>query len=736
MLSVTSLHQSFILNKCTTISSAFNKLRFNDAHYLLNLGLHPKYLPKSWYEQMVELMPEKLYLFKPHHVKYIDLISVISNLNNLELYQKHINYYKDKLIKTCDYNLLIKCINYMILTDDYIRYLYSKFSEDDAIELLSLINSHSIQNISYMFTDSLAEKILLRDCNMYTSLYEHQTFSSDFLKDMLYKYGITPINIGILNDLTDNVAVDILSSVKKPIEAVCILDMLSDDCLNSNYLQQFVLENIVQGKNIEHYRAYVSDYLPHYVNDMGVYANLFFDNIISVEEFTLTRKDLEVICKHIDCYMNDIVYLVKYMIKLSYIDLLANIVDKIPRHLLTEELCIHIVCDSPKHVCVKHLLHTSLVMRMCSQMGYVDMIDFLATISLDTLIDNKIDIITEYSFTTNWYNTNNDLLILLLTKYGFCPYIMNKILFHYPLSKIMSKNLLQLMVENENSKLFFPKMMSTLPYLLCTTHKLKQKKIDDYKTKLETKPLQECYECVTFNSNKSTELKILLKIHKTELYTCILNDLCNVKGYGSSCIQFKRPKLIITDESRVCMQLLDICTLASKGLFFNPSMYLSSWVPVLDLLKGIKVTAPDRININKIDALSPLNFVDYNQLGCVITRDCSLKESISNYHAAINVLMNVMFIYLVVGCKKYVDQEKTKVYIELLLSAFFRGLKIKYVLNDSISDVCCELDNLRIISCDSDFISIKNIPLVSTLSLCEKVCIAVILDNNQSFKSS
>lgn len=88
-------------------------------------------------------------------------------------------------------------------------------------------------------------------------------------------------------------------------------------------------------------------------------------------------------------YTTYIDHIVNIILQNNYIDILASIIDYV-QDVLTEELCIRIVCESTNPVPVTSLpIHSTLVMVMCIQMKYVDIVEFLDEIDIDTLIEKE-----------------------------------------------------------------------------------------------------------------------------------------------------------------------------------------------------------------------------------------------------------------------------------------------------------------------------------------------------------
>nr|CAB5514023.1 CPXV068 protein [Cowpox virus] len=736
MISVTDIRRAFLDNECHTITKAFGYLHEDKAIALIKVGFHPTYLPKVLYNNVVEFVPEKLYLFKPRTVAPLDLISTITKLKNVDKFATHINYHKNSILITGDKSLIVKCMPYMIISDDDIRFIREQFVGTNSIEyILSFINKESVYRMSYQFSENEIVTIINRDHFMYEPIYEHQVLDSDFLKTMLDRYGIVPINYGIIDELCPEAIIEILMAVVRPRDAIRFLDIVNNNQLTENSVKNYIINDIRRGK-IDYYIPYAEDFLEDRTEDLGIYANIFFEDAIDITKLEITKTELEHISKYMNYYTTYIDHIVNIILQNNYIDILASIIDYV-QDVLTEELCIRIVCESTNPVPVTSLpIHSTLVMVMCIQMKYDDIVEFLDEIDIDTLIEKGADPITEYTFTTRWYNKHNDLITLYIKKYGFCPMMMKRLMFEYPLTKEASDHLLKTMDENRGAIMFFPRTICTLPYLLCCNYKLIQKPIP-FKEENRNIVYKKNNRVLCFDSLENSAFKSLIKIDSIPgLKTYNMKDITYEKSNNIICVRFIPQESIHNEERRIKLQLFDIARLASYGLYYIPSRYLSSWTPVVNMIEGREYTNPQKIECLVILDLFSEEFIEYQNLGNAVSNKYELEYTISNYQAAINCLMSTLLIYLVLGSIRSIS--RTEDFVLSILTIFYKGLKINELLSEPVSGVCIELDKIkdRVSSGDSSFIFLKKNELSKTLSLCEKVCVETILDNNQSFKSS
>ncbi|QQG31521.1 hypothetical protein [Swinepox virus] len=732
MISVTSLIDAFNTsdNEDVSLCDLFRTLRINDAMRMIVSGIHPNTLPKKWYSEVVETLPHKLCLFKPKYTLFVDLLSVIHNQKNIEKYKEHINFHKVDILQNCTKDVIIKCISHMKISDDDIRYLRNRFYDKDVDEILVGINEDSIKTINYIFSNQLTENIFTRNYNLHDCLYKHQTYSSEFLIDMLYKYGIIPNNDGIIDELTIDTILDILQSNGSVTDTISFLDMLSPNQLDDDRLKNYIISKIHSGQ-IEQYRGYANEYLSNRIVDLGVYANIFFDcvDFSLVDYDDITKHQLVVICKYIDRYELYINYIINYLIKHDYIDLLSKIIKKIPKEIFTEELCIRIICDSDTKVEIKDLpIHSSLVMAMCIEMGYEDIVDLLDEIDIDILIEKKVDLITDYTFTTDWYNKKHELIKLFIEKYGFCNYKMNKLLFEYPLSYDSIKYLFDLMIKHTGSDLFYPTIVSSLFYLTCTERKIKIKKIPNKDLKIPCKKIPV--------NNNSIITSNLIHVRSTILYSNVpgidisfLKNTCYIKDINNIYIHINPDdNILLMTEDGIIDQLYSIAKLMKYGLIYVPYKYFPSWIPVIDIMKGYSYASPSKIEHGVIYKIYPTDFVEYKSVGNYVSNIYALSEYISNYHAVINTIIQTLLLYIVVGSKY--STKNTDEYIATVINTLFTGMKINEILTEDITEVCKEINNIKSYICDSGFVFIKKNYLKNTLDLCEKVCVSIILDNN------
>lgn len=93
------LKEAFILYNCDNLTESYKKVNIDDAMKMLINGINPNNLPQKWYFRIRKEFPSKIYLFKPKTVPFVDLIALVYNQKNIELYREHINFHKKILLK-------------------------------------------------------------------------------------------------------------------------------------------------------------------------------------------------------------------------------------------------------------------------------------------------------------------------------------------------------------------------------------------------------------------------------------------------------------------------------------------------------------------------------------------------------------------------------------------------------------------------------------------------------------
>ncbi|AFU80633.1 m28L [Myxoma virus] len=728
MIPVSALKATYCSNTHESLAAAYKSLNVHDGLRLLAKNIHPPSLPKEWYPEVVETLPHKLYLFEPNHVSFVDLVTNIVRHTNVELYADHIHFYKNSILQTCTKDVVTKCVRFMTLYDDDIRYLRNRFYNVDT--MLVDVNADSIRRLSYVFSDELTERILVQDYTMYDYMYEHQFFTYDFLTDMLYRYGIVPNNDGILEHVSIEGVLEILQSIRVDKDIFCFLDRLPKELLHHADLKAYVLQKIQLGV-VQPYVPYAKEYLTQ--EDVGVYANIVFENaVVDLTLYALTKTELKTICSYIHKYEYFTSYIVDLLMKDGYIDLLASILDYVPAELLTEEICIRLVCESPTKVRIKQLpVHSSLIMAVCIQMGYDDLVDLLDEIDVATLLDKQANVLTAYSLTTNWYNDRRELLDEYITSYGFCSYKMNKLMFEYPLTPESIHYVFVKMDTNKKATLFYPTIVSSLFYLACSTYKLKTKKITGNKMVIPCKKLVK-NDTESFCVDDEDSIRSVILYSNVPNVRIPLDDIGYETTRTGIRIQFNKYKEpYLTSGDDIITQLGTIGRLALYGLIYVPHTYFPSWIPVTDLVRGTPYTAPSKIEHGVVYKTYPTDFVEYKSLGRYVSNVYALSEPVSNFHAVINSFIQTLLLYIVIGSKYSI--KNTDEFIQALVNSFFTGMKINEILTENITLVCSEVNRVKSYVQDEGFVIIKKNYLKETISLCEHICAAIIIDNCSHF---
>ncbi|APG58242.1 protein E2 [BeAn 58058 virus] len=399
--------------------------------------------------------------------------------------------------------------------------------------------------------------------------------------------------------------------------------MLTDEQLSNEELKNYIIKKINLGE-IENYKSYASKYLYNKQENLGIYKNIFFDEVFDITQYDITKEQLVIICKYLDRYELYINYLINYLIKENHFDILASIIDKIPVEILTEELCIRLICESNTKIMIKDIpIHSSLIMVMCIQMGYDDLVDLLDSIELNALIEKNADIITDYVLTTNWYNIEHELLYLFVKKYGFCTEKINKLLFEYPLTLESIRYLLNIIDNYSQSDMIYS-VNKTLFYLTCTVSNLKIEKIQriskitfsdkEYNNYINISDKTKVRSIILYNNIPGVDKTFFNNIvyKNTNFGICIYKDAINNK--------------VLTSEKSICTEIYNIATLIRYGLIYFPYLYFPSWVPIIDIINGYKYTTPCKIEYGVIYKTTPIDFVEYKSIGKYISNIYYLKK--------------------------------------------------------------------------------------------------------------
>ncbi|CCD83207.1 conserved hypothetical pox protein [Squirrelpox virus] len=715
---------------------AFRSVPTHDAVTMVRRGFHPRVLPRTLYKRMVDLSPSYLYLFRPQHVPFRDLICALSLHTNVEFFESHVEFHKPQLLRDASSRVVARCVPYMTLVDDDVRVLLDRFGEEEGMEILTTINARSVAGISYVFSDEVAEAMIVNDIGIAQALYDHQTFSREFLIQMLFTRGVVPANEGMAGEKDPSLICKILSVSRSLGDTIRMMDILDAEALGSDHVKDFVME-LILGGNVDAYVAYAQEYLHDRAEDMGVYANIFFDDRCrDVSEFELSRAQLEVVCAHINRYSACVGEVAATLIEGGHLDLLASILELVPRDLLSEDLCERLVVAVGSRVRVKHLpVHTERVLAVCVEAGCEDTVDFLDALGLDTLVAMGADPLTDYVLSTTWLNDDPDLLKLFVRRFGFCGSRMRKLVFEYPLDGQQLMNVLELMVEGEER--LDPRVLNTLPFLLCSRDGLALDKPAPRVCLPVCREQLAGYHSEFYGSKHSRELRVAVRAFSVEgLRACLARDLCHVPSANGFCVQYRRPTPWKCESERICMQMFDVARLATNGLFHLPTRYLPEWTPAVAAAKGGRVLGPARFEHCSVLRLSPAELVDYSEIGAVTIKEYALSGHISNYHAGINALMGTLMAYLVLGaCRHVLDPGHVPRFVEELLLSFRQGLKLKMENSEPPLEACAEVLSLRSIAPPAGAIHVPQGRLDATAALCSRLCAEFVLCNNTGHKS-
>ncbi|QGN68033.1 IEV morphogenesis protein [Equine molluscum contagiosum-like virus] len=725
----------------TRLRRAFGRLPWSVAKELLAAGLHPRSVPAHWYCELAETAPEKLYLARPKDVDLQDLLVALERHSNAELYAAHIEYHKHSLLRTGDAFLLARCVPHMTLFDDDVRYLFECLPVDDAVDVLAHVNARSMYTMSYNFSEEVAEEMLQRP-EIAEALYDHQCFHASFLRRMFFDHNVVPANAGIAEEADAQFAAEVLAGLQDARAAARFLAALDRRTLRSTAVRNAALTDIMNGHKLAHYLHYADPFLRDKVEAMHVYACIYFpETRVDLARHTLTRERLQNICAFIESYADQVELVARALLRAQHFDLLARIFERAPAALLTESVTLATIRAAAAPLRVRALrVRSQCVLLQCHARGYQDLVDFLDVFSVAQCVGYGVELLTDYCFRTDWFNRDEALLRLFVQRFGFCGAQMRRLLFEYPLTAEAAARVLDLMAEHPGMSLFEPQLMASLRYLLCTTGTLRIRPLRSFVTLARLPAPRDDLEREDFASETAYDLCVALQVYCfSRLRTCAVRELAYARTPSGVCLQYLRlPAPWQHEADRIAAQAQDLGRLARCGLFWPPVEYLPHWTPVFDLLAGGELRAPARVEGTALRALRAADFVRYADLGDVVTDLYALREVASPYHAALNTLMASLLAYLVLGAAWHLPaDDAAPAFASALVRGLLRGLKINEVLTDTPPELHAELVRLRAAAA-ADSSGGVTIPepaaLRHALRLCEEVCAAIILENNQCNK--
>lgn len=722
---------------CSTLMQrAFCRVPFTAARQLIEQGLHPAQVTRHWSDGILCAIPEKAFLLLPKHIPFGDLLLAVERLSNAAHYAQHVQYHRQRLIYEADLRTLLVCVPHMTLFDDDLRCLMDRFSPTDSARIMARASATSMYTMSYIYEDDVAEDMLLHNPCVREALYEHQRFSSAFLTRMFFMHGIAPTNDGIGDGLTPAGAVDILAGITCGRAASGFLYALDARIAASTAVKNFVLVNIMNGCRLDHYGWYARTHLRDRVSAMHVYARIYFKTAeVNLAEYTMTRERLANICAYVQFYADQLDFIVGALLRFEYYDLLAPLLPRAPACTLSEDVVLRAIRDAPAPVPVSALrVRSTCVIVQCIMRGCEDVVDFLDVASADVLVSYGANLFTDYCFSTEWFNRDVALLHLFVRRFGYCGPMMRKLLFEYPLSTEAAMTVLDIMVDNPGMAMFEPTQMCELGYLACTTSNFRLRTTRRTVTLRYTDALREDVDTLLFESEVCCQMSMALQaLGVSQLKTCEAHDLSLSRHMHGVYLQFARAaRSWATAGDWLCAQLYDVCVLAKHGLFHIPMDHLPAWTPVLDAARGRSVMPPSCFCMSIILPLDFTQLVRYEDLGNALSIKMQLEDVASNYHAAINVLMSTLMVYLVVGSTMLERDDAVPAYVSSVTAAFVRGLKINGVISESSLETHEELTRFRAESRSrTGSILVQSPDAVShTLRHCTDLCVAAVLDNN------
>ncbi|ATI20975.1 IEV morphogenesis [Western grey kangaroopox virus] len=722
------------LGRDPRLQEAFCKLSKNDCIRLVLRGLHPSTLNGRWYRAVVDLRPDKVVLFEPRHVDFQDLVVALSIFENISAFEAYVRYFQGAILRSGDATLIRKCLRYMNVN---IMDLFAVdlFSEEDA--------EHVYDNLRI---DGEAERdaasALIHGSDSRDFLYGRHEFNPDFLTSMFYLHGVIPVNCGIHAISDTKFFIDVLSATRIERETFFILSHASLTVREDTALQDFVIYLISRGYNLRSYSWYAKRHLKHREEDMGIYANVFFDSRLKLCDFTMTDEVLNVACEFVDRYLDSIEYLVSALLASGRYDLLATILKHVPERFCTEDFYINLIREASSRPRVADFrVHSECLLLMCHMRKYPDVVDFAAGLPVSVFARHGINPFTDYCFSTNWFNVSEELLYLFVRFYGYDGNMMRKLLFEYPITESATVYVLTIMETNPGMSLFDPRHMCTMGYLLHTTYRLNFKPLE---TMIRLEKTRVCPDKISdvFESVHCYAFGVAAQVYSyVPLESYPVNKLTYAEDDGLALLQYAALGDTPDSETeRLIAQMGDLGKLAHHGLFCFMDRYLGGWTPLEPLLRNADPTdvQPHEILLSSVGPLEVVEFVRYEDLAQKFADRYRTERLPSSYHVAYSCLFSYLMVYLLVGTANCLDSEhQAPDFVRVLINSLLKGLKV----NDKISNISTELQqeikNLREsvnTGCESGSGFRISVSLSHVVSLCRSVCVSIVLHNNQHNK--
>nr|WIK87447.1 hypothetical protein TDPV-149 [Oriental turtle dovepox virus] len=696
--------------KHSQLQKAFSKLPITEVVMLVKSGFFPSKLSKKFYKPIATFCVDKIYLFKPEYVSLKDLFTVIYTFDDLSKYKEIIRYYYYEVSVSNSYQVYKKCKNILGYTDDYDNEIIQELSEDDLVE--KMVNFPGFRKL----------------------VYKKKILSIRILKEMYYKHKVLPINKGITPIREEDICffTDVLYDAHDDDDVLYLLLEINEQILDSDEVKETIIKKICKGENIEVFRYYVSHYLIDQAK-LGLYYNIFFSERDIISDYGLTDESLKIICKYIDRYSRSIPSIIKLLLDNSNYTLLASVVDYIPEERLSENLYMNIVRHSnetkPKIKIFKPEFLSECLMVMCYLRGYDDIVDFLIALDVEAIIRNRINPFNDYTFTTDWFNKNTELVRLYISFYFLDPVMMRKLLFEYPLCETSTT------VAIEELK----KHRSSINNNYNIDYREEFKIVDlprSFNIPIsEVVPTKEYNSNISFISDKSYKFKITSQLLKYNILQSIkVENLCYSYNNNLHFFYFNtiKPNCIVDSTSRLIYQIGDLGRLARHGFLSFTDNYFGKWIPLLNyskILDHYQYNGPTCVRSWQIGKLDLKAFVKYKDLPeFFLTKyniDFLLEKEVLLYYCIYSYLL----LYILVGSVTYVEQENIYYFITNIINSFIQGLGIRNSIDLLSEEVIKEIIIIK--KLPESKRKLSSIRPVSLLNLCKRVCAFISRDGKK-----
>lgn len=704
---------------------AFADLPAHEALELVLAGIHPRYLPRRLYATIAHRHPTHMHLFRPQHVLPEDLLEELARRRCGALLAEHIAFYTPFLVQHADLALLCRCVPYMDISEDDVRIIEERFP-DHVDDVLVNVNARSVANINAVFTDEMMEAIVEARPAMAPALYATRPLDIGFLKSMLAKHGIAPVNAG-LESATPQDAVEILGLLEAPCDVWRVLDGLRHSVLASETVRAFALERIREGQ-VRHYVHYAADYLRDRVPDTGAFGPIFVDAATYVSLDSLSHAELRAIADFPNKF--DAEFMWRMAAERGFHDVLAKLMRAMPVDAVTEEVCVAVLEGGHPVAVTDMCVHTPRVAEACVRRKLPDLVDLLDTVPLKTLLVLGADIFaTDYALSTRWIDDRPELAEEYVRRFAFSGARMSRLLFGCALRPATLRRLHDLL---RSEDALAPGVRQSLGYLV-SRGDMRLRSVPEVRRPRESEELEEGYEQEVFSSEHSARLAVCISAYSVPgLRGYATADLAITRhASGGVVLQALRAQKSDSAVNKIIDHVFDVARMARHGLFLLPDMFTPGWTPVLDLARGAPAGPPPVLHMERL-AFSPSEMVEYSNIGRFSLGYESAAGPCSDHQMAMDALFRCLFVHLAMGVR-LTEQVDVLVLARQVINAFTDGLCAERFV-DSVDFVEQELLELRAWGPGAREIASANVCMLNTTLLCQRVCAQFALYNNRVFK--